>query len=239
MRHHLSTVHSCIRCGSDKFIFRNFGTEKIEEQLQEHFLKQGIQNGYGYGKGKHAHDALIKQFEDQRVDILVGTQMVVKGLDFDHVDLVGILDADGLLSFADFRVNEKAFQLMEQVSGRAGRKTETGKTLVQTAQPQHPVLLLVQQHDFAGFFKMEMESRKQFFYPPFSRIIHVSFKHKLKEVVERAAYHYVQALKPKYGKFMVGPAEPLIGRIRNQYISEILFKLPKDGKRLCNAKRYS
>lgn len=232
------TVHSCIRCGSDKFIFRNFGTEKIEEQLQEHFPEARVSRmDMDTVRGKHAHDALIKQFEDQRVDILVGTQMVVKGLDFDHVDLVGILDADGLLSFADFRVNEKAFQLMEQVSGRAGRKTETGKTLVQTAQPQHPVLLLVQQHDFAGFFKMEMESRKQFFYPPFSRIIHVSFKHKLKEVVERAAYHYVQALKPKYGKFMVGPAEPLIGRIRNQYISEILFKLPKDGKTLMQCKK--
>lgn len=232
------TVHTCIRCGSDKFIFRNFGTEKIEEQLQEHFPEARVARmDIDTVRGKNAHDALIQQFEEQRVDILVGTQMVVKGLDFDHVDLVGILDADGLLSFADFRVNEKAFQLMEQVSGRAGRKTATGHTMIQTAQPQHPVLLLVQQHDFEGFFKLEMESRKQFFYPPYSRIIHISFKHKIKEVVERAAHHYVNALKPRYGKFMVGPAEPLIGRIRNQYLSEILLKLPKDGRTLVQCKK--
>ncbi len=232
------TVHTCIRCGSDKFIFRNFGTEKIEEQLQEHFPEARVSRmDMDTVRGKNAHDTLIRQFEEQRVDILVGTQMVVKGLDFDHVDLVGILDADGLLSFADFRVNEKAFQLMEQVSGRAGRKTETGKTMVQTAQPQHPVLLLVQQHDYTGFYNQEMNSRKQFFYPPFSRIIHISFKHKIKEVVERAAHHYAQALKSRYEKYLVGPADPLIGRIRNQYLSEILLKLPKDGRMLAQSKK--
>lgn len=231
------TVHSCIRCGSDKFVFRNFGTEKIEEQLQEHFPEARVARmDIDTVRGKNAHDALIQQFEEQRVDILVGTQMVVKGLDFDHVDLVGILDADGLLSFADFRVNEKAFQLMEQVSGRAGRKTATGKTMIQTAQPKHPVLILVQQHDFSGLYQLEMESRKQFFYPPFSRIIHISFKHKFKEIVEKAANYYMQAMKPRYGKYMVGPAEPLIGRIRNQYLSEILIKLPKVGRTVTQCK---
>src|SRR4029077_12777557 len=107
-------------------------------------------------KGKNAHDALIQQFEQGKVEILVGTQMVVKGLDFDNVDLVGVLDADGLLSFADFRVNERAFQLMEQVSGRAGRKTEQGKVLIQAAKINHPVLLFVQQHDFKRFYDFEL-----------------------------------------------------------------------------------
>lgn len=231
-------VHSCAACGSDKFAQRNFGTEKIEEQLQETFPEaKAARMDIDTVKGKNAHDVLIQQFEQKRIDILVGTQMVVKGLDFDNVDLVGILDADGLLHFADFRVNERAFQLIEQVSGRAGRREETGKVLVQTSQPQHPVLQLVQQHDYKAFFKQELESRKQFAYPPFSRIIHLTFKHKLKEVVERAAYHYTNALKNKYGNYLVGPAEPVIGRIRNQYLMELLIKLPRDGKTINQCKR--
>ena len=114
-------------------------------------------------RGKNAHDVLIQQFEQRRIDILVGTQMVVKGLDFDNVDLVGILDADGLLHFADFRVNERAFQLMEQVSGRAGRKEETGKVMIQTSQPTHPVLQYVQQHDYKKMFEKKWKSESSFF----------------------------------------------------------------------------
>ncbi len=116
-------LHTCLVCGSHNFVQRNFGTEKIEEQLQEIFPDAKVARmDMDTVRGKNAHDVLIQQFEQRRIDILVGTQMVVKGLDFDNVDLVGILDADGLLHFADFRVNERAFQLMEQVSGRAGRK---------------------------------------------------------------------------------------------------------------------
>jgi primosomal protein N' (replication factor Y) len=180
---------------------------------------------------------LIQQFEQKRIDILVGTQMVVKGLDFDNVDLVGILDADGLLHFAEFRVNERAFQLMEQLSGRAGRKEETGKVLVQTSQPMHPILQIVQQHDYKLMFDEEIKKRKEFAYPPFTRIIHLTFKHKLKEVVERAANNYTDALKNKYGNYLVGPAEPVIGRIRNQYLMELLIKLPRDGKTISNCKK--
>ncbi len=231
-------VHSCAACGSDKFVQRNFGTEKIEEQLQETFPGTRVARmDIDTVRGKNAHDILIQQFEQRRIDILVGTQMVVKGLDFDNVDLVGILDADGLLHFADFRVNERAFQLMEQVSGRAGRKEETGKVLVQTSQPGHPVLQLVQQHDYKNFFRQELESREQFFYPPFSRIIHVTFKHKLKDIVERAAHQFAVSLKNKYGQYLVGPAEPVIGRIRNQYLMEMLLKLPRDVKLIVQCKK--
>jgi len=231
-------VHSCAACGSDKFVQRNFGTEKIEEQLQEIFPDAKVARmDMDTVKGKNAHDVLIQQFEQRRIDILVGTQMVVKGLDFDNVDLVGILDADGLLHFADFRVNERAFQLMEQVSGRAGRKEETGKVLVQTSQPHHPLLQVVQQHDYKAMFDEELKKRKEFSYPPFSRIIHLTFKHKLKEVVERAAYHYTDAIKVKYGSYIVGPAEPVIGRIRNQYLFELLLQLPTDGKTITQCKK--
>ena len=224
-------VHTCAACGSDKFAQRNFGTEKIEELLQETFPDAKLARmDMDTVRGKNAHDVLIQQFEQRRIDILVGTQMVVKGLDFDNVDLVGILDADGLLHFADFRVNERAFQLMEQVSGRAGRKEETGKVMVQTSQPAHPVLQMVQQHDYKTMFAEELKKRKEFAYPPFTRIIHITFKHKIKEVVERAAQQYAGALRNSYDKYIVGPAEPVIGRIRNQHLMELLLKLPRDGK---------
>ncbi|HEX7905570.1 MAG TPA: primosomal protein N' [Chitinophagaceae bacterium] len=229
---------TCAACGNHQFIHRNFGTEKIEEQLQETFaIAKVARMDIDTVRGKNAHDVLIQQFEQRRIDILVGTQMVVKGLDFDNVDLVGILDADGLLHFADFRVNERAFQLMEQVSGRAGRKQDTGKVVVQTTQPSHPVLLYVQQHDYKKMYADELEKRKQFFYPPFSRIIDISFKHKFKEVVERAAQQFADALKNKYGEYIIGPAEPVISRVRNQYLMELLLKLPRDTKTIVQCKR--
>ncbi len=221
----------CAACGSHNFMQRNFGTEKIEEQLLVEFPNTKIARmDVDTVRGKNAHDVLIQQFEQRRIDVLVGTQMVVKGLDFDNVDLVGILDADGLLHFADFRVNERAFQLMEQVSGRAGRKEATGKVLIQTIQPQHPLLQVIQRHDYKTMYDAEIETRKQFFYPPFSRIIHLTFKHKIKDVVERAAYRFADSLRNKYAQYIVGPAEPIISRIRNQHLMELLLKLPRDTK---------
>jgi len=240
--HYCGTTYAplltCAACGNHSFVQRNFGTEKIEELLLEQFPNAKIARmDIDTVRGKNAHDVLIQQFEQQRIDILVGTQMVVKGLDFDNVDLVGILDADGLLSFADFRVNERAFQLMEQVSGRAGRKEATGKVLIQTIQPTHPVLQLVKEHDYKKLYTEEIEKRKQFFYPPFSRLIHVTFKHKIKEVVEKAAHFFADGLKTKYGQYLVGPAEPVINRIRNQHLMELLIKLPRDTKMIANCKK--
>jgi primosomal protein N' (replication factor Y) len=178
-------------------------------------------------KGKNAHDTLIKLFEQHRIDILAGTQMVVKGLDFEKVSLVGILDADGLLTFADFRVNERAFQLMEQVSGRAGRKTGRGLVLIQASKINHPVLLFVQQHDFLKFYEYEMAMRKQFFYPPFSRLIRITLKHRLKEVALEAADRLGDSLKKDF-KDIVGPAAPVVNRVRNMFLMEILIKLQQD-----------
>jgi len=240
--HYCGTTYAplltCAACGNHNFVQRNFGTEKIEELLLEQFPNAKIARmDIDTVRGKNAHDVLIQQFEQQRIDILVGTQMVVKGLDFDHVDLVGILDADGLLSFADFRVNERAFQLMEQVSGRAGRKEATGKVLIQTIQPTHPVLQLVKEHDYKKLYTEEIEKRKQFFYPPFSRLIHVVFKHKIKEVVEKVSHFFADGLKVKYGQYLVGPAEPVINRIRNQHLMELLIKLPRDTKMIANCKK--
>ncbi len=231
-------LHTCAACGSHNFIQRNFGTERIEEQLREQFPSAKVARmDIDTVRGKNAHDVLIRQFEQGRIDILVGTQMVVKGLDFDNVNMVGILDADGLLHFADFRVNERAFQLMEQVSGRAGRREATGKVLVQTSNPAHPVLQFVQQHDYKNLFTEELAKRKQFFYPPFSRLIHLTFRHKLKEVSEQASLHFANSVKNKYGQYLVGPAEPVINRIRNLYLMELLIKLPRDGKMIAHCKQ--
>lgn len=220
---------TCPACGSNNWQEKNFGTEKIEEQLEEEFPKHRIARmDVDSVRGKSAHDNLIQLFEQHRFDILVGTQMVVKGLDFDKVSLVGILDADGLLSFADFRVNERAFQLMEQVSGRAGRKGKQGTVIIQATNIKHAVLQLVQQHNYKQFYNIEIENRKEFFYPPYSRIVLLTLKHKDKTVVENAADKLAMLLRQDLKEYITGPAAPVINRIRNQYLAEILIKLPKE-----------
>ncbi len=231
-------VNTCAACGNHEFIQRNFGTEKIEEELgtifpDAHIARMDVDSV----RGKTAHDMLIKQFEQQRVDILVGTQMVVKGLDFDHVDLVGILDADSLLNFSEFRVNERAFQLMEQVSGRAGRRDGKGKVMIQVANTKHPVLQWVMDHDYKSFYEKETAARLQFSYPPFSRIIRITFKHKMQDIVHDAASVFALHLHRDFGNFLTGPGEPMIARIRNQYIMELMLKLPKNGSTIAFAKQ--
>jgi primosomal protein N' (replication factor Y) len=223
-------LQTCAACGSHNFMQKNFGTEKIEERIVEEFPSARVARmDYDSVKGKHDHDNLIKIFEQQRLDILVGTQMVVKGLDFEHVNLVGILDADALLSFTDFRVNERAYQLMEQVSGRAGRKDDKGKVIIQVTNINHPVLKFVKAHDYKALYNFETDNRKLFFYPPFSRLIHITFRHKETYLAEEAANLLVQGL-PALQKYMTGPAEPVVNRVRNQYLWDVLFKLPKDAQ---------
>lgn len=226
-------IQTCVACGSHDFKQKNFGTEKIEETVVETFSNVQIARmDYDSVKGKHDHDTLIRRFEQKRIDILVGTQMVVKGLDFEHVNLVGILDADGILNFTDFRVNERAFQLMEQVSGRAGRRGDKGLVIIQVSKTNHPVLDFVRRHDYKDFYKFEIENRRLYEYPPFTRLIQVVFKHKEKHIAEEAANILVNGIRQQ-GKFrIIGPAEPVIARIRNQYLYEILIKLPKDNRQI-------
>lgn len=235
---HYPVIQTCAACGNHDFTQKNFGTEQIEELLNEYFPDARIARmDYDSVKGKHDHDALIKLFEQQKLDILVGTQMVVKGLDFDHVNLVGIIDADGILGFTDFRVNERAYQLMEQVSGRAGRKDNDGKVLIQVSNTKHPVLSFVQNHQYEALYQYETENRKQFRYPPFTRLIQLTFKHKEKNIAEEAAHVLMQGLAKNYSKEITGPAQPVVDRIRNQYLWEVLLKLPKDTQRIQQCKR--
>jgi primosomal protein N' (replication factor Y) len=219
---------ACSNCGSQDFNQQNYGTEKLEETLEALLPNAKVARmDTDSVRGKHSHDTLIKDFEQQKIQILAGTQMVVKGLDFDHVGLVAIPDTDGLLHYADFRVNERAFQLIEQVSGRAGRKGETGLVLLQLRETEHPLVALLQRHDYAGFFNVEIANRKAFFYPPFCRLINVQCRHTDRSVAHQSAYFLTDWLKQKqFGQWLVGPAEPGINRIKNQYIMEFLLKLP-------------
>ena len=231
-------VVTCPACGTVTWKDSNFGTEKIEEYLTKELADMRVARmDVDTVRGKHAHDQLIRQFEQGRIDVLVGTQMVVKGLDFEQVSLVGILDADSMLHFADFRVNERAFQLMEQVSGRAGRKSAQGKVLIQTSYPQHPVLQWVKQHDFVSFFEQEISNRQQYHYPPFTRIIHLLVRHKDRMLTELAAEALADLLRKDLGDRVMGPSIPVIGRVRNQYRMELQIKLPLDSQFIQQAKQ--
>ena len=222
-------LYTCPSCGSHDFKQKNFGTEKIEELVAEGFQSAKVARmDYDTMKGKNNHDTLIKLFEQQKVNLLVGTQMIVKGLDFEHVNLVGILDADSLLYFADFRVNERAFQLMEQVSGRAGRKDDLGKVLIQLSNTKHPVLQFVINHDYKALYDFEIQGRKYYHYPPYTRLIHLTFKHKENHIAEEAANILVMGIKKDFEQYISGPAQPVVNRIRNQYLWDVLIKLPKN-----------
>jgi primosomal protein N' (replication factor Y) len=227
----------CPACGSTKLINRSFGTERIEDDLVTFFPQARIARmDLDAVRNKDAHHKLIALFEQKRIDVLVGTQMVVKGLDFDHVTLVGILSADNLLSYPDFRVHERAFQLMEQVSGRAGRRDERGKVIIQTENTTHPVLDFVMRHDYTGFYKRELAERERFSYPPFSRLIRLVMKHKKPEVVREAATVLGNALQPLFGDRLLGPSAPPVSRVRSYYLMELLVKLPRHSKKIDQAK---
>jgi len=232
-------LQTCTACGSVNWLERNFGTEKVEEELLALFPTFNIARmDVDTVKGKHAHDEMIRNFEQRHMDILVGTQMVVKGLDFDHVALVGILDADGLLAFTDFRVNERAFQLMEQVSGRAGRRGEKGSVVIQTAKPGHPIITDVINHDYKSFYTKEIDSRKLFHYPPYTRLIQLFFRHADKNKAFDAANFFASRTLPLFGDYLIGPAEPVVNRIRNKYIFEVMLKLPREGAKNTMARQH-
>jgi primosomal protein N' (replication factor Y) len=232
-------IYTCAACGSSHTLIpKNFGTEKIEDDLTQVFPKARVARmDMDAVRNKDSHNKMILLLEQQRIDILVGTQMVVKGLDFDNVNLIGILSADSLLSFPDFRVNERAFQLMEQVSGRAGRRDGQGKVLIQASNTRHPILHFVVAHDYKGMYASEIAERENFSYPPFYRLLKITLKHKKQETVEQAAHILSNWLRPHIGPNLVGPAAPMVGRVRNNYLQEMLIKLPRDTKVIAQTKR--
>ena len=229
--HTTSLITKCEECGSDEIKPRGFGTEKIEDEISILFPEARVARmDLDTTRAKKAYEQLIWQFETRKIDILVGTQMVTKGLDFDHVRVVGVLNADNLLNYPDFRSYERSFQLIMQVSGRAGRKNRRGKVIVQTSQPNHPVLQDVIAYDYIRLFNRQMAERKIFRYPPYYRLIKIVVKHQNKDRLDLAAVHIATALKALFNRNVLGPEYPPVGRIQNWFQKEILIKLPRDGK---------
>jgi primosomal protein N len=176
-------------------------------------------------RNRKAYEQIISDFEQQKSRILVGTQMVTKGLDFGHVSVVGILSADTLLNYPDFRAHERAFQMMEQVAGRAGRKSRQGTVILQTAQPQHPVIAQIMRHDYAGMYATQIAERQQFNYPPFTRLIYIYLKHRDEAILDAAAKNYAQRLYPVFGHRLSDPHTPPVARIQLLYIRRIMLKI--------------
>lgn len=219
----------CPACGSSELVERGFGTEKIEEELKEYFPDAKIKRlDYDTARTKSSFESIIHDFEFKRIDILVGTQMVTKGLDFDNISLVGVLSADNLLRYPDLRAGERTFQLLTQVSGRAGRRQKQGKVIIQTYEPNHPVIIETLSHSYDQFFNRESQERKLFKYPPYYRMIQLQFFHKNPEIVSHTATVYTDNIRKILGDRVVGPAVPSIARVRNQYIYTVYVKIEKD-----------
>jgi primosomal protein N' (replication factor Y) len=237
--HREASPRFCPSCGSSKIKSLGVGTEKIEDELKTLFPDARIQRmDLDTTRSRHAYQQLIHDFENNMIDILVGTQMVSKGLDFDNVGLVGVFDADKMLHFPDFRSFERTFQLVEQVSGRAGRRNKQGRVVIQTANPRQHTIQFVLNHDYENFYAREIQERHSFHYPPFVRIISLTFKHEDKSMVEKAAFEFSIKLKQILPPTNVlGPEIPLIERIRNQYLMDILIKIPRSSPQLNTLKK--
>lgn len=222
-------VGTCAACGSHRIKMLGFGTEKIEDDLATIFPAAAIQRlDLDTTRNKNAYENILNDFGDRKIDILIGTQMVSKGLDFKDVALVGILDADLMLNRSDFRAFERSFQLMSQVAGRAGRDHERGKVIIQTGDVDHWVIQKVHQHDYTGFYNSEIIERKNFFYPPFYKIINITLKHKDEQVVNSGAQQLATSLRSVFKERVLGPEFPVVRRIQNQFLKQIKLKIERD-----------
>lgn len=220
---------TCYVCDSHQLKNVGFGTEKLEETLRLFFPDKEIQRmDLDTTRGKYSYDKIIAALEQGKTDILVGTQMVTKGLDFGQVSLAGVLDIDRLLYFPDFRASERCFQLLTQVSGRAGRRAKQGKVVIQTHHPQHPVLQDILQHDYERMYHRELAERQQFLYPPYVRLIRITLKHIDKVLVGAAARMLANGLRQQLRMSVLGPQPPLITKVKNQYLMDIWIKIKKD-----------
>ncbi|MEX2595172.1 MAG: primosomal protein N' [Anditalea sp.] len=223
--------HSCPACGSNKLSSVGQGTERIEESLSLLFPEARISRmDLDTTRSKYGYQSLLEEFGSGNIDILVGTQMITKGLDFDKVTVVGIVDADRILYFPDFRSGERAFQQITQVAGRAGRRERKGCVIIQSRRPDNPIFGQIIKGNYKDFYLQEMNERQQFFYPPFVKIIKITVKHKEAKIAEKAARHLTNLLNSiAVKKIVLGPEKSLVGKIKNQYLFEILIKLHKTG----------
>lgn len=224
--YHMALQESCQACGSQTLDTKGFGTEQVEKEIETLFPEARVwRMDLDTTRGKHGYEKIITAFEQQEMDILVGTQMLTKGLDFRNVGLVGIMNADSLLNFPDYRAHERCFQLLTQVAGRAGRTKKRGKVIVQTYNPFHQILKQVSTNDYEGMFKEQYNEREQYKYPPTNKIIKITFKHKEYNRLNEAAEWFAQALRNGLGGNVLGPEYPPVARIRNQYLKHVLVKI--------------
>lgn len=224
------TPSICPACGSTHLEYKGFGTEKIEDELSLLLPEARITRmDMDTTRSRNSLQNILNDLEEKKIDILVGTQMVAKGLDFADVTVIGIINADSLLKFPDYRANERSYQMLAQVSGRAGRRGKQGKVVIQTYDPGHRVIKQVIENDYRDLYFTEMEERKSFHYPPFYRIINLDIKHKDPEILYNQANYFATELRKHFGDRVMGPQPPLVSRIRNYYIQSIMLKFEKDG----------
>jgi primosomal protein N' (replication factor Y) len=205
---------------------RGFGTEKIEEEIP--LIFDGISVGRLDTDTARSSQRVLGDFAGGRTQVLVGTQMITKGLDFDRLTLVGILDADSMLHFPDFRAFERTFQLIHQVGGRAGRRKKRGKVVIQTQDPAHPVIQAIREGNYEELYRGQMEERELFGYPPFRRLIHVDFRHKVPSILDGAAAQAATELKQIFAHRVLGPQYPPVRKVHGQFIKHIVLKIEKD-----------
>ena len=218
---------NCHVCSSVDLETKGFGTEQIELELAELFPQKNIKRmDQDTTRGKYSFEKIIDSFKNREIDVLVGTQMLAKGLDFDNVSLVGIMNADNMLYHPDFRAFERSFQMMTQVAGRSGRAEKRGKVIIQTYNPLHNIIQQVTNNDYEGMYKEQLYERKIYYYPPFYRLIKLTLKHRDFEKLKEGSFWLYQVLQQNLTIPVLGPEEPAIGRIRNEYIRTILIKIP-------------
>lgn len=216
----------CPACGQKGIQIFGYGTERIAEEMQTSFPAYRISRmDLDTTRNKDDHQEIIEEFASHKTDILVGTQMVTKGLDFEKVRVVGVVNADTVLNFPDFRSNERAFNMLEQVSGRAGRRKEKGKVLVQTTKSDHPVLDFVRRHDYSGFYEMEIEERARYMYPPFTKVVNIYIKNKDAKACDIGAMVFANALRSRFGNRVLGPERPFVSKVANWHIQCIMLKI--------------
>ncbi|MCK0131721.1 primosomal protein N' [Flavobacteriaceae bacterium F08102] len=227
--YHRDLPKVCGACGMPNLDTKGFGTEQIELELSELFPEATIgRMDLDTTRGKYGYQKIISAFQAREIDILVGTQMLTKGLDFDNVTVVGVLNADNMLNFPDFRAHERSFQLLVQVAGRAGRADKRGKVAIQTFNPYHQILQQVSTNDYQTMYKEQLNDRYQFQYPPIQRLLKITLKHKDFNKVNTGANWLATSLVNNFGNLVLGPTSPAVSRIRNQHIKTILIKLPKN-----------
>ncbi|MCH5242260.1 MAG: primosomal protein N' [Muribaculaceae bacterium] len=216
----------CPACGQNGLKIFGYGTERIAEEIKDEFPEYNVARmDLDTTRNKDAYQNIIEDFARHYTDILIGTQMVSKGLDFGDVSTVGVINADTLLNFPDFRSNERAFNMLEQVAGRAGRRQDKGKVLIQTVNPKHEVLHHVKNHDYKGYYDNEIEERRKYAYPPFTKIINIFIRNKNPEMCDKAAIDFTMALRKVFGDRVLGPEKPYVSRIASYYIQSIMLKM--------------